>query len=326
MANAWMIRAGRSGKYASLWLCEGVVQIFWDLNISDIDGLTRDEIRSAYEAAYPDDTSRVVGANCGQVYRFASEIVPGCTVVMYDPETRLYHLGTVTSPCRFAEVGGEAGYVRDVKWISEKSRDDISQAARNSLGSISTVFSVNENTLEELTSEVVDTGKTGEDEEAEDGSVVRYATVEDGIERIKDRIAALGWEDMEDLTAGLLRAMGYKTSMTAKGGDGGRDAIASPDGLGLAMPRVITEVKHHKQPIGADKIRSFLGGLRPNDSGLYVSTGGFTREARYEADRANVPIRLLDLDAFARLYVSNYEQTDLETRALLPLVRIYWPA
>ena len=73
-------------------------------------------------------------------------------------------------------------------------------------------------------------------------------------------------------------------------------------------------------------IRSFLGGMRSNYSGLYVSIGGFTRDARYEADRANVPIRLLDLDAFVRLYVSNYEQTDMETRALLPLVRIYWPA
>ena len=57
-----------------------------------------------------------------------------------------------------------------------------------------------------------------------------------------------------------------------------------------------------------------------------MSTGGFTREARYEADRSNVPVRLLDLDGFVRLYVEFYEKADEDTRALLPLVRIWWPA
>ena len=59
---------------------------------------------------------------------------------------------------------------------------------------------------------------------------------------------------------------------------------------------------------------------------LYVSTGGFTKEARYEADRANVPVRLLDLDGLVKLYVGSYDKADEETRALLPLTRIWWPA
>ena len=60
--------------------------------------------------------------------------------------------------------------------------------------------------------------------------------------------------------------------------------------------------------------------------GLYVSTGGFTKEARYEADRANVPVRPLDLDTFVRHYVEVYDKTDDETRSILPLTRIWWPA
>ena len=73
-------------------------------------------------------------------------------------------------------------------------------------------------------------------------------------------------------------------------------------------------------------MRSFIGGLRAGDRGLYVSTGGFTKEARYEADRANVPVRLLYLDAFVRHYVEVYDKTDDETRGILPLTRIWWPA
>ena len=73
-------------------------------------------------------------------------------------------------------------------------------------------------------------------------------------------------------------------------------------------------------------VRSFLGGLRAGDRGLYVSTGGFSTEARYEADRATVPVRLLDLDGLIRLYVETYDKADAETRSLLPLTRIWWPA
>ena len=96
--------------------------------------------------------------------------------------------------------------------------------------------------------------------------------------------------------------------------------------LGLESPRIVVEVKHRKGAMRAPAIRSFIGGLRANDRGLYVSTGGFTREARYEADRSNVPMRLLDLDGFVRHYVDVYDKTDEETRDILPLTRIWWPA
>jgi len=66
--------------------------------------------------------------------------------------------------------------------------------------------------------------------------------------------------------------------------------------------------------------------LREGDRGIYVSTGGFTREGRYEADRSNVPVTLLDLDELAKLVVMYYDSFDLDGRALIPLVRVYWVA
>jgi restriction system protein len=39
---------------------------------------------------------------------------------------------------------------------------------------------------------------------------------------------------MQELVAGVLRGMGYKTIVSAKGPDRGRDILASPDGLGLS--------------------------------------------------------------------------------------------
>ena len=95
---------------------------------------------------------------------------------------------------------------------------------------------------------------------------------------------------------------------------------------GLSLPESSLKSTHRKGAMGAPAVRSFIGGLRAGDRGLYVSTGGFTKEARYEADRANVPVRLLDLDAFVRHYVDIYDKANDDTRSILPLTRIWWPA
>jgi restriction system protein len=94
--------------------------------------------------------------------------------------------------------------------------------------------------------------------------------------------------------------MGYKTRISSPGRDRGKDIVASPDGFGFEAPRILVEVKHRRGAMGAPDIRSFSGGFRPGDKGLYFSTGGFTQEARYEADRANHTIALMDVEDFAK--------------------------
>lgn len=46
-----------------------------------------------------------------------------------------------------------------------------------------------------------------------------------------------------------------------------------------------------------------------------VSTGDLSREARFEAERSEIPIRLVDLDKLALLILRHYEQFDGEGRA-----------
>lgn len=76
------------------------------------------------------------------------------------------------------------------------------------------------------------------------------ATYDNGIELIKDRVIQLDWEDMERLSASLLKAMGYCAHVMPKGPDGGRDIVASPDALGLESSRIVAEVKHRKGAMG----------------------------------------------------------------------------
>ena len=147
-----------------------------------------------------------------------------------------------------------------------------------------------------------------------------------GFEFTKDRVNALDWVEMQELVAGLLRAMGYKTRISPGGSDRGKDIVASPDGLGFEDPRIIVEVKHREAAMGSQEIRSFLGGRHDHDKGLYVSTGGFTKDARYEAERGRIPITLMDLDDLVKALLEHYEQLDVEMQRLIPLRKVYWPA
>ena len=77
-------------------------------------------------------------------------------------------------------------------------------------------------------------------------------------EFIKDKISALDWEELLELVAGILRAMGYRTRISPRGSDRGKDVEASPDGLGLTDPHIIVEVKHREGTMGSHDLRSFI--------------------------------------------------------------------
>jgi predicted Mrr-cat superfamily restriction endonuclease len=53
--------------------------------------------------------------------------------------------------------------------------------------------------------------------------------------------------------------------------------------------------------------------------------GGFTKEAKYEAERMDVPLTLIDLDELVDLVIQDYDNFDAETKVLIPLTKIYWP-
>ena len=87
----------------------------------------------------------------------------------------------------------------------------------------------------------------------------------------------------------------------------------------------MVEVKHRSKPVDSKEIRSFIGGLRQNDRGLYYSTGGFTKDARYEAERSDIPITLVDLDMLVDLVIQLYDKFDSNVKKLLTLQKLYWP-
>jgi restriction system protein len=261
------------------------------------------------------------------LYRFTHDIKIGDGVITYDPSKRIYHIGEITSDYIYDSTNSEWPNIRKVKWEKEISRDRLSTNTKNTLGSTLSLFKVPDEVVDELQGKPIEQGvpvKPDENDIEEDFIFEDYQAK--SIEFIKDKISNLDWEELQRLVAGLLRAMGYKTKISPKGSDLGKDIVASPDGFGLEQPRIVVEVKHRQgSPMGSQEIRSFLGGRHKDDKGLYVSTGGFTKDAKYEADRASIPLTLMDIDSLVLEILNNYEQMDVETKMLLPLKKVYWP-
>ncbi|MFG0252768.1 MAG: restriction endonuclease [Phycisphaerales bacterium JB038] len=331
MAN-WMVRAGRGSHLFEDFVRLEVVSIGWE-GVGDLSNIeSKAAMRAHIDQVFPDRSKGNRAGSAATCWKFAHVVAIGDGVVTYDTESREYLVGTITGGYQFRPgvIPGH-NHVRKVSWKGRVSRDDLTAAAKNTLGSVLTLFEPGEEVFDELQgvlesgSPIADT--VDDDEEADEREEIRRDLEQRAHEFIKDQIRALSPEAMEDLTAAILRALGFRARVSPKGPDRGRDVIASPDGLGLQAPRIMAEVKHRPgSSMGAPDIRSFIGGLGPQDRGLYVSTGGFTREAKYEAERSSIPINLVDLDDLASLATEHYDQFDAEGRALLPLVRVYWPA
>jgi restriction system protein len=330
MNNVWMVRAGE-GAYLIEKFARGLVSIGWH-ELGDLGSLnSRDDLYKLYVKAFPDEKPSKVSGAVAMIYKFRSTIKVGDKVITYDPNKREYLVGTIKSDYAYEPAGiKEHPHIRKVEWDGRVGRDKLSLSSRNTLGSTLTLFSINEDTWDDILSSLNEQNPSKDEtlvERKEELEQIREDVEARAHELIKDKILSLDEDEMEKLSAAILRAMGYRTRVSPKGPDRGVDVFASPDGLGLEEPRIKVEVKHRpKTPIGSQDLRSFLGGLRQGDRGLYVSTGGFTKDAKYEADRSNIPVMLLDLDELATLVVTHYENFDLEGRALISLIRVYWPA
>ena len=331
----WMVRAGRGATHVDALIENESVAIGWAAAGEISPKTTRREVTEILSLNFPDISKGKLAISAGQVYRFLSEIRKGDSVLTYDHSRRIYHVGEIVSDPYFDEklIGG-LPRCRKVKWLGEVSRDKISISTRNSLGAISTLFLLPEDATLEMESRLrgdEPQSQTDTDIDSESESEVTDLIAQDlraqSREFIKDNISKLDWDEMQELVAGLLRAMGYKTRVSPSGSDRGKDIIASPDGFGFEQPRIVVEVKHRPNTaMGSGEIRSFLGGRHSDDKGLYVSTGGFTKDALYEAERASIPIVLLDLDGLVKEIIRHYASFDVEAKSLVPMTNIYWPA
>ena len=131
--------------------------------------------------------------------------------------------------------------------------------------------------------------------------------------------------EFQDLAAALLRGMGYFTPFVAPAGkDGGVDIVAYRDPLGTSSPRIKVQIKHRESSASVQEVRQLMGLLQKDgDVGIFISSGGFTPDAKTTARNSNVHVELVDLPRFITLWQEFYQKLTDEDKTKLPLFPIY---
>src|SRR5438552_12539790 len=101
--------------------------------------------------------------------------------------------------------------------------------------------------------------------------------------------------------------MGYYVEwVSPPGPDKGIDIVAHVDPLGVKGPRIKAQVKRRADKVTVDGLRAFLACLADSDVGIFVCTGGFTREAHDEVRRQEKRrLMLLDLKRLFDLWTEH---------------------
>lgn len=167
---------------------------------------------------------------------------------------------------------------------------------------------------------------------SEEGQQSQEATIHEieqlALEGLNKEIDQKNPYEFQELVAALLRGMGYYTPFVApKGKDGGIDVIAYRDPLGTVSPRIKVQIKHRGAAASVQEVRQLMGLLQKDgDVGMFVSSGGFTPDAKSTARGSHVHVELVDIDRFIALWQEFYPKLTDEDKGLLTLVPIYFYA
>ena len=308
-----------------LFLKEKIIAIGWKEmgNLSLIDA-NRDAYKDKYARAYPDAKKGSVPTAVGMLFRFCHEVQVGDYIIFPSKADRKINIGVVESDYFYESNASRYPNQRRVKWLTHEPRVSFSQGALYEVGSAMSFFMV-KNYADEFLS-ALDKGfrKTAITDQGEDETVA--ATADDIIESTKDFVLKelsrqLKGYDLEEFVADLLNAMGYRTTVSPKGGDSGIDIIAYKDEL---PPRIAVQVKSQDSDIKETTIQSLKGAMMPGDYGLFVALSNYTKNAQKFLD-ANPIIRGINGTELVDLILKYYEQLSEKHQKVVSLKKVYIP-
>ncbi|MXX75679.1 MAG: restriction endonuclease [Holophagales bacterium] len=110
-------------------------------------------------------------------------------------------------------------------------------------------------------------------------------------------------DGFEQLVAALLEAMGFEdVEVTSRSGDGGIDVRGTLVVADVVRLRMAVQAKRWKQNVQKPVVQQVRGSLGAHEQGLIITTSGFSKGAREEAERSDAsPVALMNGEQLARL-------------------------
>ncbi|OBX09559.1 restriction endonuclease [Gallibacterium genomosp. 3] len=311
-------------KDDNLFLRENLIAIGWR-EMGDLSKINanRDAFKEKYIIAYPDAKKGNIATGAGILYRFCYEAQIGDYIVFPSKSNREVNIGVIDSDYVYDSSQLEYVQTRKVKWLKHLPRTVFSQGALYEIGSAMSFFTV-KNYADEFMATLEKDFKKNLSADFEDESV--GATAEDIIETTKDFILKelsrqLKGYDLENFVAELLRAMGYRATVSPQGGDSGIDITAYKDEL---PPRILVQVKSQDGDIKETTIQSLKGAMREGDYGLFVTLSNYTKKAQKYLDSTPI-IRGINGTELVELILKYYDDLSEKYRKMIPLKKVYIP-
>jgi restriction system protein len=295
----------------------GFVAIGWDEFddlgwLRDADDATGASERLIEEYQQRNSTTRMQTAiGAGQLVRFVREMQVGDTIVLPNSSAGVIHLGEVSGPYQFVVQPADTcpqRHRRPVRWLKTVSRQELPQTLINSLGCSTTVFNLDNR------AEILKGLLAGVPQEGGSGGTPPTSVVE----HVLRRLHAMHPKDFEAFVASYFQAIGYDATSTPYVGDGGIDVAGYLDAEGLAKVLLRVQVKRKRTSVGIETVLKTRGALAVDEQGAIVALGGFTAQARAEAEaQGKKTIVLVDGERFVELVLEHWEDLTTEARTLL---------
>lgn len=319
---------------------EGFISIGWD-GIGDLAQIRRgrEGLKKALTALEPDASPQSIAGQAGVLFRFAHEMKVGDIVVApYRPDSTI-NIGVVTGAYYFEADAPTHRHRRRVRWVKiGLPRAVFPQSALYELGSALTLFQVKRHTTEVRTvmaadtddadaiAEAVDTlpGRASlddiDDQEQEQprASRIERHTRDFILEVLSTRITP---RDFEELSADLLRVIGYQARVTQYSQDGGIDVIAHKDPLGIEPPLIKAQCKQKVSTVGSPEVNQLIGTQGAGELCLFFTLGGYSKDA-LAIERQRTGLRLLSGEDIVSLVMDNYDRLPERWRRIIPLTAV----
>lgn len=151
-----MVRAGENAFLFDDFKDLNIVSVGWD--IGDLSGKNPDEIKQMMADKYHDVSKTSLSIQSAQVVKFVCEFKIGDFVISYNPMTHKYLVGQIISDYYYSDILSEKYYenkgfysqIRDVEWIGEVLRDELSDNTAKSLNGMLTIFSIQDSAKNDL--------------------------------------------------------------------------------------------------------------------------------------------------------------------------------
>jgi len=308
----------------------------WD-DVPDLSRFpTREDLKEEFRKLRPGASPNKVSNEVGQLWAFSHDMKPGDIVVVPLKSAPAVAAGTIDGHYEYrTDFGEDMPHIRMVAW-KDKSipRSRFGQDLLYTFGSFMTVSTATRNDAEKRIRGILDgrpdpllgTGVEVQSEtgESSEGAVqnLERASLDQVVAFINRKFKGHG---LAMLVEAVLRAEGYTTLGSEPGPDGGVDILASPGSLGFSEPRICVQVKSGDTPVDSSELQRLKGAMQDTKAqqGLLVSWSGFKTKAEKDAKNSFFQVRLWDADDLVQALFKNYDNLPDETKAQLPLKRIW---